>query len=1047
MNVNSRHFILLLLLVMGLFLTPEQSVLGQSSPFATPSGSGTPQVTSHTTNANQVGRYQKFEVTFQLNRVYPPDSFLPYYYYDPADARGVDGITIDGHFVAPSGRELVVPAFYYQDYVRSGTNQVTLTPGTTFAWKLRFAPEEQGTYSYFITVLDKNGSTRYPASGALQFQAVPSDNKGFVRVSPRDSRFLEFSNGESFVPNSAGRQWWMPGSALRSLDYDNTFAEFGRNGINLTRIWDQNDGYALTVEGHFDAYKYPDDFNPQDRGVNIAALPKGTQMNQRGNYEEDKIIEAAERNGVYIILSSHEDAYWIWDASVHNQPPASWADPARQRYWQRNFRYRVARWGYSTAVMAWELWNEHGHVPVNSDIYRFYQTYSQYQQQTDPFRHLRTTSQGSQAWSAGFWSSPAFDIASYHDYMMISRYGADLTYDAANFVYRFAQCLRLPNTGQCGLGLGDGSTWQGAPKPIFWGELDTGTSNWNEANPQPKATHDMRWAGLFSPIGMSPIDWYFNKQSAAFTATKYREAKIASDFFRGVDYAGKVFSYLSTADVRLTSEVISTSSPQFRVLAMRARSGAEAYAWVQHKGNARWDQSAVPAPLSATFTLSGMAVGSYRIEVWDTYTGQITDGGTVTANNGQVVVPVTNLSKDVAIKILPVNAPPTATPLPASPVPTATSVLPTATLPPTATSVLPTATLLPTHTPVPPTATAQPPTLAPTMTDVPASPTAPPDGEAGVRIEVVPLSAAPGETIDVMINLVNVSNLYGLETVCTVDPAILAGVGGATGAFDQQNSFIATQPYSTTDGSWRVAATRIRPNPPINGSSTAFTLRYQVLAAGESAVNCTVNGVDPNGWTLPLAVTNGIFNSGSAPVIPSPTAVLPPTPTADVPPVLPTETVPVPTATVPAPTSSRISGSITYPGRTDHSGVTVALYALDTLAAEVVTTTTGAYQFTDVPLGVYILRFDAPQSLTLERQVLVETDGSVKDVGTDVLPVGDADSNQVIDLTDAALIGANYGLEGAVAPASDLNRDNIINISDLVLIGANFGLVGPVVVP
>ncbi|MBZ0286669.1 MAG: hypothetical protein K8I30_03575, partial [Anaerolineae bacterium] len=399
--------------------------------------------------------------------------------------------------------------FYYQDYTRSGTTQAVLTPSNNFAWKVRFAPEEIGNYSYFITVLDKNGSKRYPASGTLAFQSVASNSRGYVRISPRDSRFMEFSNGESYVPNSAGHQWWTPGSPLRSLDYDQTFAAFGQNGINLVRIWDQNDGYSLTVEGRYDAYTYPDDFNPEGK-VDLNTIPKGTQMNQRGNYEEDKIIEAAERNGVYIQLTSHGDAYWIWDASIYAANPVAWDNPARIRLWQRNFRYRVARWGYSTSILAWEHWNELGHVSTNSDIFRFYQAYSQYQQQTDPYRHLRTTSQGSQSWSPAFWSSSAFDIANYHDYMMISRYSADLNYDAANFVYRFAQCLRTANVGTCGLGLGDGSTWTGNQKPIIWGELDTGTTEWNVSNPQPKATHDMRWAGLFSPIGMSPIDWYYN---------------------------------------------------------------------------------------------------------------------------------------------------------------------------------------------------------------------------------------------------------------------------------------------------------------------------------------------------------------------------------------------------------------------------------------------------------------------------------------------------------------------------------------------------------
>ncbi|MBI5669731.1 MAG: DUF5060 domain-containing protein [Chloroflexi bacterium] len=1058
MNHNSRHITLFILLAVWLSLSLPAGVSAQGSVAAMT------QVTSHSTNANQVGRYQKFEVTFQLTRAFPPDSFLPYYYYDPADPRGIDGITIDGHFIAPSGREQVIPAFYYQDYVRSGTTQAMMTPTTNFAWKLRFAPEETGTYSYYITVADRSGSSRYPASGTLQFQSLASSSKGFIRVSPRDPRFLEFSNGESFIPNSAGRQWWMPGSALRSLDYDNTFNEFGRNGINLTRIWDQNDGYALTVEGHFDAYKYPDDFNPQDRGIDLNTIPKGTQMNQRGNYEEDKIIEAAERNGVYILLCSHGDPYWIWDASVNNATPASWSDPARLRYWQRNFRYRVARWGYSTAILAWELWNEHGHVSTSSDVYNFYQAYSQYQQQVDAYRHLRTTSQGSQAWSPAFWTSPAFDIATYHDYMMISRYSADLTYDAANFVYRFAQCLRTSNAQQCGLGLGDGSSWQGGPRPILWAELDTGTTNWNEANPQPKAAHDMRWAGLFSPIGMAPIDWYFNQQSAAFTATKYAEAKIASDFFRGVDYAGKGFVYLSTADVRLTSETINASNPALRVLAMRAANGTETYAWVQNKGNARWDQTGVPAPLSATFTIPGMAAGSYSIEIWDTYTGQITNGGTVTANNSQIVVPVSNLTKDVAIKIRPGNQP---TPTPtsgATRTPTVTStptrVPGTATATATPTPIAPTVTVLPSSTPVMPSATptrvpptntlsastATPTRLPPTVTAAPATltPSAVPPattpvptsipGQPGVRLDINPPVGSPGSTLDVIFNLVNISNVFGMEVTCTVNPTVLVGVNyvGSDG-FNDRNSLFVNQGFRAADGSWTVAATRVRPNKPISGSMVAFSLRYTIAAPGNTTITCPVRLVDTKGREVMQQTVSANYNQ---PTVPSPTPV-PPTlaPTA-------TPTIIVPTVTPSG--SSTIAGIANYPGRDDHNGITVSLASADRTLVEVTTGSSGAYRFTDVPLGTYYVRIRAPQALVLEQAVLVDKNGAAVDLGTDLLVMGDIDGSGVIDVTDATFVSANYGLEGTLFPTADLNRDNRINILDLVLVGNYFGLASPV---
>jgi hypothetical protein len=421
--------------------------------FAKPVGAAT-TVNTFTPGASSVGIFKKFEASFTISRSFPglpasdnppvsdiPAAFLPYYYYSASEGGyAADGITIDAYITAPSGKQIVQPAFYYQDYIYTPPQSMTATQN--YSWKIRFAPQELGNYSYYLRIEDKYGISRYPSSGTLTFTSVASSSKGFVRVSGVDPRFMQFDNGESFIPIASGHQWWKC-CGLRVSDYINSFATFKANGINLTRVWDQNDGYGLTVEGHFDSYSYPNDYNPVDTGQ-INTIRQGTQMNQRSNYEEDKLIEAAENNGVYLQLCAHGDPYWIWNGSTY--PPTdgtgtAFDDLKHINNWKRNFRYRVARWGYSTSILAWEAWNEHG-----QDMFRypgvvpFYQALGDYQKQTDPYHHLRTTSQGSQNYSAGFWSLPQMDIANYHDYMRPT-YPDNLTNDEVHFVQSFAWCL------------------------------------------------------------------------------------------------------------------------------------------------------------------------------------------------------------------------------------------------------------------------------------------------------------------------------------------------------------------------------------------------------------------------------------------------------------------------------------------------------------------------------------------------------------------------------------------------------------------------------
>jgi hypothetical protein len=644
--------------------TPTRTPTPTNTPI-TPSPTAVPGGTTVVTNLsapNSTGRYKKFEVVMQLSRAFPADSLLPYYYYDAADAnQDSRGISVDAVFTAPDGSTQTVPAFYYQDYTRTGTSQETMTPSSNYSWRVRFAPSQFGSYQYHVVVRDAGGTSRYPASGELVFSSIASSSKGFVRVDPNDSRFMAFDDGPSFVPIASGHQWWKC-CGMRSLDYDTAFSNFGQNGINLTRVWIQNDGYALTVEGHFDAYAYPDDYNPVDRGINIGALTKGTQVNQRGARELDYMLEAAEANGVFLELCSHSDPYWIWPYTLDGEAGSqqvAFDDPKHLAEWKRNFRYVVARWGYSTSVLSWENWNELGHVLPNTPEWNFYQAYSLYQRTSDPYHHLLTTSQGSQAYSPAFWSSSFFDIANYHDYMMPGRYPAALVNDEANFVSKFSWCLGTKGQLCSGLGLGDGTSWTGTSKPWIWGEIDVGTSNWNEVNPKAQSgegrlrfLHNSTWAGLFSPLAASPIDWYWDQEDAATTSARLADRKRTAQFFGDISYTGMTFM-LTAADAPsgYTGDVVTASDSKARVYAMKNAQGV--YAWVQHRDYTWYNSPTLPTAINVTVTFPNVS-GTYTVQLYDPQTGNTQNLGTMTAS-GTLGVNVGAVSRDMAIKVRPAS--------------------------------------------------------------------------------------------------------------------------------------------------------------------------------------------------------------------------------------------------------------------------------------------------------------------------------------------------------------------------------------------------------
>ncbi|MBN8593522.1 MAG: PQQ-dependent sugar dehydrogenase [Anaerolineae bacterium] len=383
----------------------------------------------------------------------------------------------------------------------------------------------------------------------------------------------------------------------------------------------------------------------------------------------------------------------------------------------------------------------------------------------------------------------------------------------------------------------------------------------------------------------------------------------------------------------------------------------------------------------------------------------------------------------------------------ATPLPTATVIPPSSTPLPSATLVPPTNTALPTNTLVPPSstplpsATVVPPTLTPLPSATVPPPTATlPASQPTLRIDLNPAAGGLGTPVLASLNLLNVSDVYGLQVVCSVNPAVLAGISRTDGdGFSAGSSYIVDQGFKP-DGSWVIAASRLQPAAPINGNAIAFTLNYLVIGPNDSAVTCQALAVDRNGVERSLTVINASFDGVDGPAGTATPTSLPPTPTIVVPTATPT---PLPTLTL-TPIPGSISGRAVYQNRPDNAGITAAVLDLNgNVLVQVVTGADGVFGFTDAPVGNYRLRLSAAGHLSQTQDVAVTTPGQTIDLGTLTLRAGDTNGDNTIDLVDAAFVGANFNVTAPPAPAeADLNKDGVVNISDLVLVGSNFGVTG-----
>jgi hypothetical protein len=159
-------------------------------------------------------------------------------------------------------------------------------------------------------------------------------------------------------------------------------------------------------------------------------------------------------------------------------------------------------------------------------------------------------------------------------------------------------------------------------------------------------------------------------------------------------------------------------------------------------------------------------------------------------------------------------------------------------------------------------------------------------------------------------------------------------------------------------------------------------------------------------------------------------------PTVDSAVIQPTQPAPVTPQTV-------ITGQVTfYPQKTDYSGIVVTLTLPNGMAVQTQTDTSGVFTFVGMPPGGYQLM--AGVSGFLPSQLAFSLiEGQNLLLPPTILVAGDTNLDNIVDLSDAVLIAANFNGPASV-PQADLNGDGWVDIRDLAVIGAYYGRSGPV---
>ena len=316
--------------------------------------------------STKVLQYEKAEWDIQLNTTF----VNPYLQED---------IALDLLIDAPSGKKLVLPCYY-----ESGSS------GKTSTWKARFMPQENGKYNYqFSLKKDK----RITLSRRATFSAGKGAGKGILHAN--DNWTFKFDNGSLFRGIGENICWESRADddskffkALHEKEkynYEYLLPALVKHGGNYFRTWICSWNLPLDWKSGINSRRYSN----TDEYFNPSAIRK-----------MDRLVSLSDSLGIHMMLTLGEGSHDEKNGRFAVSTPDFFINAQAKAQYKNRLRFIVARWGYSSAIGAWEFFNEIDNVqfrnannPIPAEnIVAWHDEMSAYLKSIDPYGHLVTTS-------------------------------------------------------------------------------------------------------------------------------------------------------------------------------------------------------------------------------------------------------------------------------------------------------------------------------------------------------------------------------------------------------------------------------------------------------------------------------------------------------------------------------------------------------------------------------------------------------------------------------------------------------------------------------
>lgn len=420
-----------------------------------------PQIQSVTPNGLTIARYEKFELTVALSATFSS----PYDF---------DQVNLQGIFTSPSGNVFVVDGFYYQAFTMPEPN-VLVADGVP-GWRIRFSPNQAGTWNYVVKVTDTQGTATFSNQ---QFTCTSSTHKGFVK---RSGANLVYDNGDRFIALGTNLAWteWATGFTIYN-DWISTLKSNGGNYVKITMA-------------------------PWIFGLEWGAGTLGNYTSRQNRaWALDWVFDKLLQNNVYCQLHFlvhdelrtesntgwNENPFKSTNGGPCVNPQDFFTNATAKKFYKQKIRYAIARWGYSSYLHSWEVMSETDNTGFYSSNYS--QTYNWVVDMTDYVKtrdvHQRPVTSG-YAWpqnDPAYWSHNLVDYSQIHLYDFIP----DLEMKVYNYSRHYIDKFQKPHiAGEFALGHN--------PTTI------------NQSDPGGVAFHNVLWSSVFSGTMGSAMSWWWD---------------------------------------------------------------------------------------------------------------------------------------------------------------------------------------------------------------------------------------------------------------------------------------------------------------------------------------------------------------------------------------------------------------------------------------------------------------------------------------------------------------------------------------------------------